>query len=87
MPQRELFNVLDELIGPLSAHITQLLTQPVPGTDDSAAQTKRAYLTLLTNIMSSDLHDIFISDRKFMCYWCGSVLKFVQATKLHLNPC
>ncbi|OAX43155.1 ARM repeat-containing protein [Rhizopogon vinicolor AM-OR11-026] len=61
--QRELFNVLDELIGPLSAHITQLLSQPIPGTDDSAAQTKRAYLTLLTNIMSSDLHDIFISDR------------------------
>ncbi|KAG1747210.1 armadillo-type protein [Suillus paluster] len=63
--QGDLFNVLDELIGPLSAHITQLLVQPVTGTDDSVAhaETKRAYLTLLTNIMSSDLHDIFISDR------------------------
>lgn len=63
--QSELFHVLDELIGPLSAHITQLLNQPVTGTDDSVehAETKRAYLTLLTNVMSSDLHDIFISDR------------------------
>ncbi|KAG1795936.1 uncharacterized protein HD556DRAFT_1441766 [Suillus plorans] len=62
--QSELFNVLDELIGPLSAHITHLLNQPVTDTDDSVehAETKRTYLTLLTNVMSSDLHDIFISD-------------------------
>ena len=67
--QSELFNVLDELIGPLSAHITQLLNQPVTGTDDSLAhaETKRAYLTLLTSVMSSGLHDIFISDRKLPC--------------------
>ncbi|KAH7927937.1 ARM repeat-containing protein [Leucogyrophana mollusca] len=63
--QKELFDVLDELIGPLSAHITQLLSQPVSGTDDSMAHadTKRAYLGLLTSIMSSDLHAIFISER------------------------
>ncbi|KAH7913226.1 armadillo-type protein [Hygrophoropsis aurantiaca] len=63
--QRELFEVLDELIGPLSAHIIQLLSQPISGTDDSVTYTdiKRAYLGLLTSIMSSDLHDIFISER------------------------
>ena len=86
MQQKELFSVLDELIGPLSTHITQLPALPVSSTDDSAAQTKRAYLTLLTNIMSSDLHDIFISDRKSICNWCGAVLKLVQGTKLLLNP-
>jgi exportin-T len=77
--QSELFNVLDELIGPLSAHITQLLNQPVTGTDDSVehAETKRAYLTLLTNVMSSDLHDIFISDRKFLYDCCGAGLKLL----------
>ncbi|KAG1805415.1 hypothetical protein EV424DRAFT_278749, partial [Suillus variegatus] len=63
--QSELFNVLDELIGPLSAHITHLLNQPITGADDGVehAETKHAYLTLLTNVMSSDLHDIFITDR------------------------
>ncbi|EIW83859.1 ARM repeat-containing protein [Coniophora puteana RWD-64-598 SS2] len=63
--QKELFDVLDQLIGPLTSHISQMLTQPVTGTDDalSLADTKRAYLGLLTSIVSSDLHDIFISER------------------------
>ncbi|KAH7884716.1 armadillo-type protein [Phlebopus sp. FC_14] len=62
--QKDLFDVLDELLGPLNSHIAQLLSQPVSGTDDSLtrADTKRAYLTLLTNIISSDLHNIFISE-------------------------
>jgi exportin-T len=84
--QRELFNVLDELIGPLSAHITQLLSQLVVGTDDSATQTKRAYLTLLTNIMSSDLHDIFISDRKLMCNWCEFRSQTCTGNKATFEP-
>lgn len=61
-----MFDVLDELLGPLNAHIVQLLSQPAAGTDENLAHidTKRSYLTLLTNIISSDLHDVFISERK-----------------------
>ena len=64
--QKDMFNVLDELLGPLNTHIAQLLSQPAAGTDDSLAHvdTKRSYLTLLISIISSDLHDVFISERK-----------------------
>lgn len=57
--------MLDQLIGPLSAHINSLLAQPVAGTDDqvSHSDTKKAYLTLLNNVMTSRLHDIFTSER------------------------
>ena len=60
-------DVLDQLIGPLSAHINGILAQPVTGTDDQVTHTdtKRAYLGLLTSIISSKLHTVFISDRKF----------------------
>lgn len=63
-----MFNVLDELLGPLNAHIAQLLSQPISGTDDSVAHvdTKRSYLALLTSVISSNLHDVFISERKNM---------------------
>lgn len=68
MIQNDMFGVLDELIGPLSSHITQLLSQPVTGTDDQVTHvdTKKAYLTLLNNIMASRLHDIFISERMYL---------------------
>ncbi|KAI9566771.1 armadillo-type protein [Boletus coccyginus] len=63
--QKDMFNVLDELLGPLNTHIAQLLSQPIAGTDDSLAHvdTKRSYLALLTNVISSDLRDVFISGR------------------------
>ncbi|KAI0775191.1 ARM repeat-containing protein [Trametes elegans] len=63
--QEDLLDVLDQLIGPLSAHINGLLAQPVTGTDDQVTQvdTKRAYLGLLNSIISSKLHTVFISDR------------------------
>ncbi|KAH9849715.1 ARM repeat-containing protein [Lenzites betulinus] len=63
--QEDLLDVLDQLIGPLSAHINGILAQPVTGTDDQVAHvdTKRAYLGLLTSIISSKLHTVFISDR------------------------
>ncbi|THH14212.1 hypothetical protein EW146_g6092 [Bondarzewia mesenterica] len=63
--QQDLFDVLDELIGPLTAHITGILSQPVSGTDDelSHADIKKAYLALLNNILSSKLQGIFISSR------------------------
>jgi exportin-T len=62
-----MFDVLDELIGPLSSHITTFLSQPITGTDDNVihTDTKRAYLALLNSVMTSKLHGIFISERKF----------------------
>jgi len=63
--------VLDELIGPLNVHVTNLMFQPVTGTDDvlTHSESKRAYLTLLNNIVSSKLAGVFLSDRKnpFSC--------------------
>ncbi|GLB40453.1 putative ARM repeat-containing protein [Lyophyllum shimeji] len=63
--QKDMFDVLDQLIGPLSSHITALLSQPISGTDDERAHidTKKAYLALLNNIMSNKLHGIFTSER------------------------
>ncbi|KAJ7104182.1 armadillo-type protein [Mycena belliarum] len=63
--QTDIFSVLDELIGPLSSHITGLLTQPISGTDDQRVhvETKKAYLGLLNNILASKLQGIFISER------------------------
>ena len=68
MFQNDMFGVLDELIGPLSSHITQLLSQPVTGTDDQVTHvdTKKAYLALLNSIMTSKLHEIFISERMYL---------------------
>ncbi|TFY81654.1 hypothetical protein EWM64_g2359 [Hericium alpestre] len=62
--QHDLFDVLDQLIGPLNTHITGLLSQPITGTDDEQAHvnTQKAYLALLNNLMTSKLHGIFISD-------------------------
>lgn len=64
--QGEMFDVLDELIGPLNSHITELFSQPVTGTDDVIThnETKKAYLALLNGIMASKLHGIFISERE-----------------------
>lgn len=58
--------MLDNLIGPLNAHIGALMNQPVTGTDDHVlhADTKKAYLALLNAILASKLHGIFISERQ-----------------------
>ncbi|KAI5998619.1 armadillo-type protein [Pisolithus albus] len=63
--QKDLFDVLDELLGPLNAHITNLLSQPLTGVDDGLthAETKRAYIGLLTNIIGSGVYGVFISER------------------------
>ena len=63
-----MYDVLDELIGPLSAHINAILSQPISGTDDQRAhtETKKAYLALLNNIMASQLRPIFISERVYI---------------------
>lgn len=61
-----MFNVLDQLIGPLHAHISGIIVQPVNGTDDELARadTKKAYLALLSQVVSSGLQDIFVSERE-----------------------
>jgi exportin-T len=66
LDQQDMFDVLDQLIGPLNTHIGELLSQPVTGTDDQLTHTdtKRAYLALLNNIMAAKLHGVFISQRK-----------------------
>ncbi|PCH42166.1 ARM repeat-containing protein [Wolfiporia cocos MD-104 SS10] len=63
--QTDLFDVLDQLIGPLNAHVNGVLSQPVNGTDDKLAHvdTKRAYLALLNSIMATKLYGIFSSER------------------------
>ncbi|KAL4252303.1 Exportin-T [Abortiporus biennis] len=63
--QEDLFDVLDQLIGPLTAHINNVLSQPVTGTDDQLTHTdtKRAYLTLLNSVMTSKLYGVFTSER------------------------
>ncbi|KAF7330559.1 Exportin-T [Mycena venus] len=69
-PERSIY-CPDELISPLSAHITGLLTQPVSGTDDQRAhfETKKAYLALLNNVLASKLQTVFISEPEI---WEGS---------------
>ncbi|QRV89824.1 exportin-T protein [Ceratobasidium sp. AG-Ba] len=63
--QNEIFNVLDELISPLSTHIFELLARPVEGTDDRLQHndTKRAYLEFVTHIMTDQMHSVFVSER------------------------
>lgn len=63
--QQDFAEVLDQLIGPLNAHISAVLSQPVTGTDDQLTHvdTKKAYLTLLNGIMSAKLHGVFLSER------------------------
>ena len=63
-----MFDVLDQLIGPLSTHINAVLSQPVTGTDDQLTHvdTKRAYLNLLNNVMVAKLHNVFTSARMSM---------------------
>ena len=64
--------------------------QPVTGTDDilTHSESKRAYLTLLNNIVSSKLAGIFLSDRKCFSYSRYTVLVTsddAQATKTTLS--
>ncbi|KAJ7066937.1 armadillo-type protein [Mycena amicta] len=63
--QEDLFSVLDELISPLSAHITGFLAQPITGTDDQRVhlETKKAYLALLNAILNSKVQSVFTSER------------------------
>lgn len=63
-----MFQVLDELITPLTSHVSQLLAQPAGGTDDALThgESKKGYLNLLGSIMSSKLHGVFLSEREHL---------------------
>jgi len=60
-----MFQVLDELITPLTTHVSQLLAQPASGTDDALThgESKKGYLNLLSGIMTSKLQGVFLSER------------------------
>jgi exportin-T len=64
-PKLEVFDVLDELVGPLHHHMTSLVSQPIDGTDARLehVQTMKAYLDLLVNIMTGRLYVVFVSPR------------------------
>ncbi len=70
--QKELFDVIDQLIGPLNLHLRSLLSQPISGTDDERAhiETKKAYLALLNSIMVGKLQGIFTSERECKADLC-----------------
>ena len=65
-----MFDVLDQLISPLTDRIIQLLLMPVSGTDDSLTHTeaKKGYVTFLNNIMANKLHDIFLSESQLQFF-------------------
>ena len=75
--QKDMHDVLDQLIGPLSTHINVILSQPISGTDDQRAhiETKKAYLALLNNIIASQLQRIFISERVYVLFYPHFPLK------------
>lgn len=64
--------VLDDLITPLTTHISQLLAQPASGTDDalSRGESKKGYLSLLSSIMTSKLQGVFLSERTCAYHRC-----------------
>ncbi|KAL0955002.1 hypothetical protein HGRIS_003927 [Hohenbuehelia grisea] len=80
--QSDMMSVVDELIGPLSAHIAELISQPASGTDDliQRMDTKRAYLSFINNIMVAKLHNVFTSDRNKPSFeaFMESILKLVK---------
>jgi exportin-T len=63
-----MFQVLDELITPLTSHVSQLLEQPANGTDDALThgESKKGYLNLLSGIMTSKLQGVFLSERTYL---------------------
>ena len=60
----EMADVLNQLVNPLNARISDLLSSAITGTDDKLThvETKRAYLTFLISIISNKLHGVLISE-------------------------
>lgn len=85
--QKDIFDVLDQLLGLLTSHIATLLSQPVTGTDDALThvKTRRSYVALLTNILSSELHGVFISERELSSTMSDLLLLSDQRTSGNRN--
>lgn len=60
----QIFDVVNQLVAPLHARILELLAEPVSGTDDKITHTdtKKAYLTFLSNIVQNKLQGVFLTD-------------------------
>ncbi|TFK28112.1 KapM protein [Coprinopsis marcescibilis] len=80
--QKDMFDVLDKLIGPLHAHIMTILSQAASGTDELRAhlETKKAYLNLLNAVVNSRLEGIFTSERNSGSFEAllGSMLRLLE---------
>ncbi|KAL1738251.1 hypothetical protein HDZ31DRAFT_21984, partial [Schizophyllum fasciatum] len=63
--KRDIFDVLDELIGPLTDHIGRIISQPVQGTDEERdrVETRRALINMFNSTLDSDLQGVFTSPR------------------------
>lgn len=62
--QEPMRDVVDQLIAPLTNHVTTLLAQPITGTDDKVTrlETKKEFLNLLNSIMTTRLGGNFVSE-------------------------
>jgi exportin-T len=54
-------------MAPLASHVSNLISQPITGTDDkmNRIDTKKAYLNFLNTIMTSNLGAVFVSSGTF----------------------
>ncbi|PVG04220.1 ARM repeat-containing protein [Serendipita vermifera] len=61
--QSDFRGVLEEVITPLGGHVSNLIAQPITGTDDriTRVDTKKAYLNFLNTTMTSNLGSVFVS--------------------------
>lgn len=67
--QEPMRDVADQLIAPLTNHVTVLLAQPITGTDGTddkvtRLETKKEFLNFLNSIMTTRLGGIFVSERE-----------------------
>jgi len=62
--QEPMRDVVDQVIAPLTNHVTALLAQPITGTDDKVTrlETKKEFLNFLNSIMTTRLGGILVSE-------------------------
>ncbi|KIM27530.1 hypothetical protein M408DRAFT_329975 [Serendipita vermifera MAFF 305830] len=61
--QAQFTAVLEEVFAPLTTHVSSVIAKPITGTDDKVVHvdTKKAFLSFLSTIMSSNLGGIIVS--------------------------
>lgn len=57
-------DVVDQMIAPLTNHVTASLAQPITGTDDKVTrlETKKEFLNFLNSVMTTRIGGIFVSE-------------------------